>query len=231
MTYLPDQFKRRRRFPWFFLLSSLLGLAMSAVFIALSFSELRPRSNETGVTVLSSGTLEARTAIPVTVNSSTFTTLPLNDPRAGDVQGLGRVQVGQPAPDFTLGTLDGSEATLSDFREQAVLINFWATWCEPCRIEMPEIVRAYEAHSDAGFTVLAINLTDQDALDDIQAFVEEFGMAFPVLLDSNGEVSRLYGLLGLPMSIFVDREGRIARIYIGLMSGEQIDEFVGELLE
>jgi peroxiredoxin len=96
---------------------------------------------------------------------------------------------------------------------------------------MPEIVRAYEAHSDAGFTVLAVNLTDQDVLEDVQVFVEEFNMTFPVLLDSNGEVSRLYGLLGLPMSIFVDREGKIARIYVGLMSSEQIDEFVGEILE
>jgi peroxiredoxin len=164
------------------------------------------------------------------VSTTAFTTLPLTDPRAGDAQGQGYVQVGLPAPDFTLGTLDGGEVSLSDFRGQGVLINFWATWCGPCRIEMPEIVRAYEAHSDTGFTVLAVNLTDQDALEDVQAFVEEFGMTFPVLLDSNGEISRLYGLLGLPMSVFVDREGRIARIYIGLMSGEQIDEFVGEIL-
>lgn len=231
MTDLPDQLKHPRTFPWFLLISTLIGLGMSAVFIALSFSELRSRTDETGVTVLSSGTLEARTAIPVTASTSAFITLPLADPRAGDVQGLGRIQVGQSAPDFTLRTLDGSETTLSDFRDQAVLINFWATWCEPCRIEMPEIVRAYETHSDAGFTVLAVNLTDQDAFEDIQAFVEEFDMTFPVLLDSNGEVSRLYGLLGLPMSIFIDREGKIARIYIGLMSGEQIDEFVGEILE
>jgi peroxiredoxin len=222
--------KEPRRFSWVLLLFALSGFLMSAVFIALSFSGLGSRSDETGVTVLSSGTLGARTAVPVTASASAFTTLPLRDPRAGNVQGQGPLQVGQPALDFTLGTLDGGEVSLSDFRGQGVLINFWATWCGPCRIEMPEIVRAYEAHSDTGFTVLAVNLTDQDALEDVQAFVEEFNMTFPVLLDTRGEVSRLYGLLGLPMSIFMDREGRIARIYIGLMSGEQIDEFVGEIL-
>lgn len=205
---------KSRRFSWVLLIFALSGFIMSAVFIVLSFSGSGSRSDETGVSV----------------SSSAFTTLPLTDPGAADMQGQRGIQVGQPAPDFTLGTLDGGQVTLSDFRGQPVLINFWATWCEPCRIEMPEIVRAYEAHSDTGFTVLAVNLTDQDALDDIQAFVEEFGMAFPVLLDSNGEVSRLYGLLGLPMSIFVDRAGRIARIYLGLMPSEQIDMFVGEIL-
>jgi peroxiredoxin len=220
--------KEPRQFSWVLLLFLLSGLAMSAVFILLSFTELRSPQNEAGV--VPSAALVTETAIPTRISTSAFTTLPLTDPRARDVQGQGRVQVGQPAPDFTLGTLGGGEAGLSDFRGQPMLINFWATWCGPCRVEMPEIVRAYEAHSGAGFTVLAVNLTDQDTLEDVQAFVEEFDMTFPVLLDTRGEVPRLYGLLGLPMSIFVDREGRIARIYIGLMSGEQIDEFVGQIL-
>ncbi len=211
--------KQLRRFSWVLLLFMLSGLVMSAVFILLSFSEIRSSPGEAGEAVI----------LPNT-STSAFTTLPLTDTRAGETQGQGRIQVGQPAPDFTLRTLDGGEMRLSDFRGQPVLINFWATWCAPCRIEMPEIVRAYEAHSDAGFTVLAVNLTDQDVLEDVRVFVEEFDMTFPVLLDSAGEVSTLYGLLGLPMSIFVDREGSIARIYIGLMSGEQIDEFVGAVL-
>jgi hypothetical protein len=80
--------------------------------------------------------------------------------------------------------------------------------------------------------VLAVDLTDQDSIDDVRAFVEEFDMTFPVLLDETGAVyNELYRLLGLPMSVFVDREGRIERIYIGLMTADQIDTFVSEILE
>ena len=138
---------------------------------------------------------------------------------------------GNPAPDFTLKTLDGGQITLSEYRGRPVLINFWATWCPPCRIEMPELVRTYEEHKDTGFTILAINLTFQDALQEIAAFVEEFKMTFPVLLDETGEVTtQKYRLLGLPMSVFVDRDGAIRRIQIGVMTADQIREFTAEIL-
>ncbi len=136
------------------------------------------------------------------------------------------------APDFTLKTLDGGEVSLSQFRGRPVLINFWASWCPPCRLEMPDLVRAYETHKADGFVILGIDLTFQDSIPDVQAFVEEFNMTFPVLLDETSEVTlNLYQLRGLPMSIFVDRNGVIARMHIGAMTGEQIDEFVGDILE
>jgi hypothetical protein len=97
---------------------------------------------------------------------------------------------------------------------------------------MPELVRVYQAHEDAGFVVLAVDLADQDSLDDVRVFVEEFDMTFPVLLDETGAVyNELYRLLGLPMSVFVDRDGVITRIHIGLMTTDQIDTFVSEILE
>jgi cytochrome c biogenesis protein CcmG, thiol:disulfide interchange protein DsbE len=139
---------------------------------------------------------------------------------------------GQPAPDFTLKTLDDSTITLSKLQGQPVLINFWASWCTPCRAEMPEIVRAYETHKADGLIVLAINMTFQDSLPEAQAFAKEFHMPFPVLLDDTGAVARdAYRVPVLPMSFFIDRKGVIVHRQIGAMNGKQIDTFVGEILK
>ncbi len=140
--------------------------------------------------------------------------------------------VGKHAHDFTLPTLDGTEVSLSQFRGQPVLINFWASWCLPCREEMPELVRSYETHKSDGFMVLGLNLTYLDTLPDVQAFVSEFHMTFPILLDQDGQVAgRLYQIPGVPTSIFMNRDGTIERVQVGLMSGEQIDKFVAEILK
>ena len=139
---------------------------------------------------------------------------------------------GQPAPDITLKTIDGSMIMLSKLQGHPVLINFWASWCEPCRAEMPEIVRAYEAHKPDGLVVLAINMTFQDSLPEAQAFAKEFHMPFPVLLDDTGAVARdAYRVPVLPMSFFIDRKGVIAHCQIGAMNGKQLDTFVGEILK
>jgi len=157
-----------------------------------------------------------------------FATLPLST----RVSSAPAPVAGAPAPDFTLKTLDGGEVTLSDLRGRPVLINFWASWCVPCRVEMPELVRAYEENKEAGFVILGINLTFQDSLTEVKAFVQEFGVTFPVLLDETGKVTDdLYRLRGLPLSVFVNREGVITRLHLGAMTREQIDEFIGEILK
>jgi len=149
----------------------------------------------------------------------------------GEAASFPALAPGNQAPDFTLKTLDGGQITLSAYRGRPVLINFWASWCPPCRIEMPELVRTYEEHKDTGFTILGINLTFQDSLPEIAAFVEEFKMTFPILLDETGEVTtQQYRLLGLPMSVFIDRQGAIRRIQIGVMTADQIREFTAEIL-
>ncbi|MCC6611868.1 MAG: TlpA family protein disulfide reductase [Anaerolineae bacterium] len=222
--------RKPRRFLSMLLIFAGSGVLMSAVIIALSISELRSRADEINVTVTPSSTSVATATLPVSGSAPVVTGFPTPVPAADDLQEQRRIQVDEPAPDFTLGTLHGGEVTLSDFQGQAVLINFWATWCVPCRFEMPELVRAYQAHSDEGFTILAVNLTDQDSLEDVREFVGEFDMTFPVLLDESGQVSTLYGLLGLPTTVFVNREGLVQRIHIGLMSPAQIVEFVGEIL-
>ncbi len=140
--------------------------------------------------------------------------------------------VASQAPDFTLAGLDGTEVSLSQFRGQPVLINFWASWCVPCREEMPELIRAYEAHKAEGFMVLGVNLTYSDSLPDIQAFINEFNITFPVLLDTDGTVAqRLYQTPGIPTSIFINRDGTIARIQVGVMNASQIDQYVRQILK
>ena len=124
-------------------------------------------------------------------------------------------QIGFAAPDFTLETLDGSSIKLSDLRGQVVLINFWASWCSPCRAEMPAIDAVYRKYQSAGFAVLAVNATNQDTEAAARLFVQQLGLTFPILFDRDGAVSRQYRLQGLPSSYFVGRDGLIRDLVIG----------------
>lgn len=130
-------------------------------------------------------------------------------------QGIPAPHQGFLAPDFTLETLDGETITLSELRGQPILVNLWASWCPPCRQEMPAMQRMYEEFSAQGFTILAVNTTFQDNLTDTQAFVSEFGLTFPILLDRDGQVSDRYNLRALPSSFFIDRDGVIQEVVIG----------------
>lgn len=145
--------------------------------------------------------------------------------------GVGGPTVGQAVPDFMLKTLDGSELRLSKVRGQPVLINFWASWCAPCRAETPELVRIYEARKADGLLILGVNMTAQDTLADVRAFATEFHVPFPILLDEDGAVAQnLYRLRGIPTSIFIDRTGMIVRRQIGISTGKQLDAFVDEMM-
>ena len=120
---------------------------------------------------------------------------------------------GYPAPDFTLETLEGKTVTLSDLNGEVVLINFWATWCPPCRAEMPAIQEVYEEYRDQGFTVLAVN--QRESQGRVAAFMDELGLTFPVPLDREGRVSARYRVNALPTTFFVDRAGIIRDVTIG----------------
>ncbi len=139
---------------------------------------------------------------------------------------------GFSAPDFTLETLDGGQITLSDLRGQVVLINFWATWCPPCRAEMPALERVYRSFKPMGLEVLAVNLTDQDDEVAVSRFIQELGLTFPILLDRRGEASKRYLLRGLPSTFFVDRQGVIRSVVVGgPMSEALIQSKVEELIK
>jgi cytochrome c biogenesis protein CcmG/thiol:disulfide interchange protein DsbE len=120
---------------------------------------------------------------------------------------------GFAAPDFTLDTLDGQTIALSDLQGQMVLINFWASWCLPCREEMPAIQQVYERYRDQGFVVLAVNLQQEDA--HVAAFVDQLELTFPVLMDRDGDVFDRYRIVALPSTFFVDRAGLIQDLAVG----------------
>ena len=124
-------------------------------------------------------------------------------------------QQGFLAPDFQLKTQAGQSVKLSDLRGQAVLVNLWATWCPPCREEMRTIEKMYGEYKDKGFTVLAVNMTYQDNPLNVQPFVKERELTFPILLDEMGEVANTYQLHSLPSSYFIRRDGVINEVIIG----------------
>lgn len=124
-------------------------------------------------------------------------------------------QEGFAAPDFTLKTASGDSYTLSEFKGQAVLVNIWATWCPPCKAEMPAIQKMYDEYKDKGFTVLGVNSTSEDNPLAIAPFTQQYSLTFPILLDETGDVAASYQIRSLPSSYFINRFGIITAVVIG----------------
>ncbi len=119
------------------------------------------------------------------------------------------------APDFTLDTLDGSKVTLSELRGKIVVINLWATWCLPCRAETPALEKSYKQYKDSGVVILGVDLTNQDSISDVESFIQEFKLTYPILLDRDGSVGYLYQIKGIPSTFFINREGIIRTVVVG----------------
>jgi peroxiredoxin len=134
---------------------------------------------------------------------------------------------GAPAPDFKLLTPGGEQIQLSELRGQPVLINFWATWCAPCRIEMPALQSRFEKFRDAGLVVLAVDF--DESASDVVAFGEELELTFPLLLDPGAVIQQLYRIRGYPSSFFVDAEGVIQLQHIGVMTEGQLDDNLAQI--
>ena len=138
---------------------------------------------------------------------------------------------GTPAPDFELERLGSSSpVSLSDLRGRVVLVNFWATWCEPCKEEMPAMERLYQAHREAGFELLAISVGEEP--EPVRAFRDQVGFTFPVLLDPEKKASGDYQTYRFPESFLVDADGVVVERYIGPKSWdhEAYVERVGRLI-
>lgn len=131
-------------------------------------------------------------------------------------------QVGSRAPSFMIENVAGELVALEDFEGRVVMLNFWATWCAPCQLEMPDILEVYENTARDQFIVLAIN--DRETKQAVMGFANQFKLTFPLLLDAEGEVQRLYRVPGLPTSVFIDKEGIIQGIHIGILTEDQLQK-------
>jgi cytochrome c biogenesis protein CcmG, thiol:disulfide interchange protein DsbE len=134
-------------------------------------------------------------------------------------------KVGSPAPDFELERLSGEPLKLADLYGQPVVINFWATWCIPCEIEMPLLQDRFE--KNPSLRVLAVNFAEPDA--DVQAFVDQHGLTFDVLLDPRAIVQSAYRVRGYPTTYFIDSEGVVQAVHIGILLDNQLDGYLEDI--
>jgi peroxiredoxin len=131
-----------------------------------------------------------------------------------------------PAPDFVLESLSGESIQLEDYRGKPVLLNFWATWCAPCRLEMPAFQSRFEEYKGE-LAVVAVN--NAESPEDVRSFVDEMGLTFDILLDPEAEVQRLYLVRGYPTSVLIDADGIMRMQHIGLMTEDQLDGYLLEI--
>ncbi|MDH3303767.1 MAG: TlpA family protein disulfide reductase [Gammaproteobacteria bacterium] len=124
---------------------------------------------------------------------------------------------GQQAPDFALKSSSGENLRLSEYRGDVVMINFWATWCGPCRQEMPLLDELYARYQRVGFNLLGVNIDDDSRR--AMKMIDELGVSFPVLFDSRKEVSELYEVEAMPVTVLIDREGNVRHVHHGYKPG------------
>ena len=140
----------------------------------------------------------------------------------------GLVKVGKPAPEFIMSTFDGGEFVLEEHLGQPIVINFWASWCIPCRDEAPGLERTWRAYRDRGVTFVGVDI--QDSERDALAYIREYDNTYPNFPDTNGRVSIDYGVVGIPVTYFVDKDGIIARRFVGALSERKLVTWIEELL-
>lgn len=139
-----------------------------------------------------------------------------------------KMEQGQLAPHFTSLALSGGETALVDYAGDVIVVNFWATWCPPCKAEMPGINAFYEAHQADGLVVLAVNVKESESL--VRPFIETNNFTFPVLLDPAGSVVNQYQVRSFPTTVIIDRDGIVRHIQVGMISEAELDKIVAPLL-
>jgi peroxiredoxin len=132
---------------------------------------------------------------------------------------VGAVNPGSPAPDFKLAARDGGNVSLADLKGQVVMINFWATWCGPCRQEMPLFAQLQSKYEPLGFTLLAVNVEPDSAA--AVTWLKGMPITFPILFDTDSAVAGRFGVEGMPSTVFVDRKGQVRYVHRGYKPGDE----------
>ncbi len=140
-------------------------------------------------------------------------------------------RVGFRAPGFSVPALDGRSLSLADYRGKVVMINFWATWCIPCRVEMPSMENLYEKYGGRGFEILAVSGGESQSV--VQPFIENLKLSFPILLDEQFEVHEKYEVSAIPSTFLVDKSGVITHRFFGAVdwNDDQSKELIGKLIK
>ena len=147
----------------------------------------------------------------------------------GPITGLsGITMVNRPAPGFTLTTFEGTTISLKDLRGKPVVINFWASWCPPCRIEAPLIERTWRTYKNRDLVFLGVNI--QDRKEDALNYIREFSITYPNGPDPTGEISIDYGVSGLPVTFFVSRRGKVIRRWVGAIDKNVLISSIEEIM-
>lgn len=138
------------------------------------------------------------------------------------------INQGVQATDFILPLLDGEKMTLQEHKGKIVILNFWASWCEPCNMEMPHLQDFYEEHQD-DVEILAVNATNKDRVTEVKKFRNKYQLTFPILLDESGETSTVFGAFSFPTTIIIDRQGNIVQEVLGPMEKDLLEDVISTL--
>ena len=187
------------------------------------------QANQTGEAVSETENNEAITAISEAASESK-TEAAENTTAAGEGASEEAVEEGfrpgKKAYDFELVNLEGETVRLSDYKGKTIVLNFFASWCPPCQVEMPHINAVYNELKDKDVVILGINLTEQDDMNELNALLETNQIAFPILLDEKSEVASLYGIRSIPVNVVINKEGIITEYAIGAVDESRLKGYI-----
>jgi peroxiredoxin len=150
----------------------------------------------------------------------------------GESNGTVGLKVGDLPPDFDLTTMSGDQVNLAELKGKKVILNFWASWCGPCKAEMPHMEKYYERNKEAAnVEIIAVNMTNSErrGLKGVEEFIDEYGLTFPIPLDKDGKVERMYEIVSIPTTFMLGTNGEIVHKFVGPMDEKMMEELVNNL--